>query len=203
MGILYYAFAWFLFAAVHSSLARPTVQITIESYLTHWYRLSYNLLAVLTILMVLFTGTKWISTSTLSVFDDSVLWFVSYGIMLIGYIVFIAAFTSYDMGRFVGITQIINRERVSTASSESLLQEGLNRWARHPLYTGAFLILWGGAHSWFDIWTAFWGTLYLLIGTKYEERKLIKIYGDEYRNYQKHVPRYFPTPKMNRNIKSN
>lgn len=113
-------------------------------------------------------------------------------IQMLGYIVLLAALLKYDVGRFAGITQMFTGERVSASTSEPLQRQGLNRWVRHPLYTGAFLILWGGVVSLFDLWTAIWGTVYLLIGTMFEERKLLRIYGDEYQQYQKEVPRYFP-----------
>ena len=63
---------------------------------------------------------------------------------------------------------------------------------RHPLYSGAFLILWANALSPLQLWTAIWGSFYLIVGTYFEERKLISVYGDAYRQYQKNVSRYFP-----------
>lgn len=127
-----------------------------------------------------------------AVFEYELLSVLTNGIRLVGLIVLVVAFASYDIGRFVGITQLITGERISSSPNEPLQRNGLNRWVRHPLYTGAFLMLWGGAISIFDIWTAIWGTTYLVIGTKFEERKLVKIYQDEYLNYQREVPRYFP-----------
>ena len=116
----------------------------------------------------------------------------AFGIKILGYIVLLVALLKYDVGRFAGITQLFTGERVSASTSEPLQKQGLNRWVRHPLYTGVFLVLWGGAVSLFDVWTAIWGTVYLLIGTMFEERKLLRIYGDDYHKYQKEVPRYFP-----------
>jgi len=192
LGILLYASAWFLFALTHSLLARPAIQKKLEGFLGRWYRFLYNTLAALTILAVLYAGRIWLNSGTFAVFESELISVLANGIRLVGLIVLVVAFASYDIGRFVGITQVMTGERISSSSNEPLQRNGLNRWVRHPLYTGAFLMLWGGAVSLFDIWTAVWGTTYLVIGTKFEERKLVKIYRDEYLNYQKEVPRYFP-----------
>ena len=105
---------------------------------------------------------------------------------------FVLALSMYDLGRFSGITQLITGEKTSSASNEPLQRQFLNRWVRHPLYTAAFFLLWGGATSTLGLWTAIWGTIYLIIGTLFEERKLVRIYGNDYRIYQREVPRYFP-----------
>ena len=192
MGTFFYALAWLLFAALHSLLARPVIQKKAEVYLGRSYRLAYNLFALLTIVLVLLAGKHWLNGTRFSVFDNKIVFMSALCIQMLGYIVLLAALLKYDVGRFAGITQMFTGERVSASISEPLQRQGLNRWVRHPLYTGAFLILWGGVVSLFDLWTAIWGTVYLLIGTMFEERKLLRIYGDEYQQYQKEVPRYFP-----------
>ena len=192
MVYILYAVAWFLFAIVHSLLARPVIQSRIENYLWRFYRLTYNLLAIFSIALVLLTGRLVLNTNRFVLFDNKIALFATFSLQITGFIVLLLALSTYDIGRFTGITQVITNERLNSADNEPLQKLGLNRWVRHPLYTGAFFVLWGGSVSMFDVWTAVWGTLYLLIGTLFEERKLIKIYGDEYKRYQQEVPRYFP-----------
>lgn len=192
INLTLYAFAWFLFGAAHSLLARHAVQQRFEPFFGRGYRLLYNLFAVVKILAVLFFGKYLLSESRFDFLSHQLIDFASFGIQALGGIVLVVAFASYDIGRFIGITQLFTGERVSVVSSEALQRNGLNRWVRHPLYTGAFLVLWGGAINSFELWTAIWGTVYLVIGTLFEERKLIRIYGDDYRHYQQQVPRYFP-----------
>ena len=192
MGTFFYALAWLLFAALHSLLARSVIQKKAEIYLGRSYRLIYNLLALLTIALVLLAGRHWLNGTRFSVFDSNIVFMSAFGIQILGYIVLLVALLKYDVGRFAGITQLFTGERVSASTSEPLQKQGLNRWVRHPLYTGVLLVLWGGAVSLFDVWTAIWGTVYLLIGTMFEERKLLRIYGDDYHQYKKEVPRYFP-----------
>jgi len=192
MGLFKYALAWLLFAMVHSLLARPLIQQRIENYLGCSYRLIYNLLALVSISAVFVAGRHWISGSTISIFHNSVVLVISQLIQLSGVVVFLIALAYYDIGRFAGITQLFTGEKISASANEPLQRRGLNLYVRHPLYTGAFMLLWGGAVSPLDIWTAIWGTVYFLIGTFFEERKLINIYGDDYRRYMAEVPRYFP-----------
>ena len=193
MGPIIYATSWLIFAALHSMLARQSVQLQIERLLGNYYRLIYNLAAVLKILIVLHIGRIWLDDTRFIFLDNNAAYFTSLAIKFLGAAVLASAIVTYDIGRFFGITQVLTGERVSSSFNEPLQRRFLNRWVRHPLYTGAFLILWGGAVSTFDIWTAIWGTLYLLIGTSFEEQKLISIYGDQYRTYQQEVPRYFPS----------
>jgi protein-S-isoprenylcysteine O-methyltransferase Ste14 len=35
-------------------------------------------------------------------------------------------------------------------------------------------------------------TAYFYIGSYYEEKKMVRLFGDDYRNYQLNVPRIFP-----------
>lgn len=192
MDILLYAFLWFLFAAKHSLLARVAVQAKLEEFLGAWYRLIYNAVALVTIILVYLAGHLLLANQTFSFLDNSIGTFLSLAIQVAGLITLLVAIKQYDIGRFTGITQVRTGERLSEATHEPLQQRGLNRWVRHPLYTGAFLVLWGGAGSTLGLWTAVWGSLYLVIGTRFEERKLIGLYQDNYREYQQQVPRYFP-----------
>lgn len=177
---------------MHSILSRRTVQEKLETYTGRAYRLLYNLFALIKILLVLLWGKYLLSEVRFPMLSHPLVDIVSFGIQASGFVVLLAALAKYDLGRFSGITQLFTGERVSAVSNEPLQISGLNKRVRHPLYTGAFLLLWGGAINSFELWTAIWGSVYLVIGTVFEERKLVSIYGDDYRRYQQQVPRYFP-----------
>lgn len=51
-----------------------------------------------------------------------------------------------------------------------------------------------GAHAQteFALATAVWGSVYLLIGALYEERRLADRYGDAYVEYRRRVPAFIP-----------
>ena len=108
---------------------------------------------------------------------------------LVGWAVLLYSARFYDLGRLGGLTQLRHPHQ---PEDEELRQDGPHAWVRHPLYAGAFLILWGAALSPLGLTTACWGSLYLLIGTWCEERRLLRRYGEPYRAYQRRVPAFLP-----------
>jgi protein-S-isoprenylcysteine O-methyltransferase Ste14 len=70
--------------------------------------------------------------------------------------------------------------------------DGMNGFVRHPLYTGLLVVLWSRVFDEFQLASALWGTAYIIIGTRFEERKLLRLYGESYLHYRQAVPTYFP-----------
>ena len=76
-----------------------------------------------------------------------------------------------------------------------LQQEGIHGVVRHPLYFGTLLFVWGS----FLIFPTLANLIacvvihgYVLIGIKWEEKKLLLEFGDEYRSYALKVPGLIP-----------
>jgi protein-S-isoprenylcysteine O-methyltransferase Ste14 len=74
-----------------------------------------------------------------------------------------------------------------------LVTSGPYRWVRHPMYAGTLLLLWAVPH-----WTvnllafSISATLYLYLGSLHEERRLLRAFGDPYREYMARTPRFIP-----------
>lgn len=182
-----YGLVWLAFGLSHSVLAGPAAKGTFNRVLGNRYRLIYNVVALcsfgLTALLglMIFTDTPAIDWG-----GRAKVWLGMIGIS--GWILLFIAAGGYDMKRFVGIAQA----REDATEDEPLRTDGLHRYVRHPLYSAVFLILIGGAWTHFGLATAIFGSLYLIIGTWSEERKLLALYGEEYETYRKRVPAFIP-----------
>jgi protein-S-isoprenylcysteine O-methyltransferase Ste14 len=106
-----------------------------------------------------------------------------------------AAVIQTDMLSFVGLRQLIDED-----NRGSLVTSGLYRSVRHPLYTFSVLILWlspSMSTNSFIVYSAL--TIYVLIGIVFEERKLLREFGQAYAEYKSHTPMLIPALKFDRN----
>ncbi len=69
-----------------------------------------------------------------------------------------------------------------------------HRFVRHPWYFLGLIIIWTREMNTAFLLTAVILTLYLLLGSRLEENKLLARYGDQYRRYQVSVPTLIPRP---------
>lgn len=99
---------------------------------------------------------------------------------------------------FIGLNQInryLKNEYSETELDENytLRIEGPYKFSRHPIYFFSIVILLFRAEMDLFYLTMFLSfTLYFYIGSYYEEKKMVRMFGDEYTEYQNKVPRIFP-----------
>ena len=153
-----------------------------------WHRLAYNGFAVVHLGAVWWWGRSLLGDAPPLGLPPALGW-AGDGLTIAGLVVIAVALLGYDRGRFLGTSQIRHPD---DAEDEALRIDGLHRYVRHPLYSGLFLILWGHAQTEFAFATALWASVYLVIGTIYEERRLTDRYGDAYRDYRARTPAYIP-----------
>lgn len=186
-----YALLWLSFGVIHSLLASNAAKGLLRPLFGRAYRLSYNLFSALHIGLIMIGGQMWLAQNSVS-FNLAawldVLMMLCQGL---GAIVMLAALTQYDLGLFGGLKQLRQGE-AEMDEEEPLHLTGMHCFVRHPIYLGAYLFLWGGITSEFGLQTALWGSVYLFIGTWFEERKLIAQYGQSYIDYREKVPSIFP-----------
>jgi protein-S-isoprenylcysteine O-methyltransferase Ste14 len=189
---LIYALAWFSFGLGHSLLAGTRAKALLAPALGPYYRIAYNALAGIHIAAVWLAG-KWLfgGASPFALPDAARAGLT--GLSILGIVILLLALRGYDLGRLAGTAQIRNYRRgTAEPEDEPLRTDGFHAWVRHPLYAAAYLILWGNAQDPFGLATAVWASAYLAIGTMFEERRLLKLYGEAYRSYQAKVPAIFP-----------
>jgi methanethiol S-methyltransferase len=109
---------------------------------------------------------------------------------------FWAFFFNYDSLSFFGIRQIINIGKIKkTSPSEEIKRSGLLGIMRHPMYFALIIYLWSQTHKMSDIVVNIVLTIYVIIGTWLEEKKLVLEFGDVYVKYQQEVPMIIPFTK--------
>jgi protein-S-isoprenylcysteine O-methyltransferase Ste14 len=106
------------------------------------------------------------------------------------------AVSQTDMLSFVGLRQLIIEEE----KKGDLVVNGLYRFVRHPLYTFSLGILWlspSMSLNSFVVYVAL--TIYILVGIIFEERKLLREFGQEYAAYKSVTPMLLPGIKFGGN----
>lgn len=183
-------FSWAVYFFLHSALASNEVKEmarkTIISADRH-FRLLYSFISIAGLV---FLG--WIISDIPSkqLFSMSG-WNRVIGMLvgMTGIFVAVFAFAPYSIKGFLGFSD--------EKQSNELITTGLNGSVRHPLYSATILIV-IGAFLFIPTDVMLINALcifaYLPIGIHFEEKKLIEIYGDRYRQYKKNVPAVLPRP---------
>jgi methanethiol S-methyltransferase len=188
------AVLWSTWCVLHSLLITPSVVGRIQNrwapYFTY-YRLGYNLFSLLTLLPL------WVYTKSLSGLTN-VLWSWPYspvqGLMaLLAAGAFIAGGRAYDLRFFLGLRQIKDSRATSLLSAPGPLRSsGILEMVRHPWYTGGLLLVWTPRMDRPILIMSVILSVYFIVGARLEERKLTRLYGQAYREYQQEVSMFFP-----------
>jgi protein-S-isoprenylcysteine O-methyltransferase Ste14 len=96
---------------------------------------------------------------------------------------------------FLGWAQLFGPAQASTrtAGTPMLRTNGIYGFVRHPVYTGLLAMFLLGPTLSLDRLALFLAALgYLSVGIPVEERKLIRLFGDDYVEYRRHVPALLP-----------
>ena len=189
---------WIGYCFLHSYL----ISISFTKYITHllknyyaFYRLFYVSIS-LVLLIPLINYTNQIDRVILISYVSP--WHVIRYIFMYGSLLlfFWAFFFNYDPLSFFGIRQILNLKKSKEKNSVAeIKQNGLLGIVRHPMYLALIIYLWTQTFRVVDIIVNIILTIYVIIGTILEEKKLMIEFGDAYKNYQKQVPMLIPFTK--------
>lgn len=181
--------AWLAYGALHSWLAGHGVKAWVERRWPRFapaYRLAYNGLATL-----LLVPPLWLTLQA----PGAALWhwpaWISWPAAALAVAGFIWSLRWYDMGEFMGLHQWRGRDG---REHEGFVLSPLHRYVRHPWYSLGLLLLWTRDLNAAWLTTAVAVTVYVLIGSRLEENKLIERYGHAYRRYRERVPGLIPWP---------
>lgn len=121
-----------------------------------------------------------------------------YGLSALGWLLVLSGTFLINHFDLFGLQQVWQFSRgTSDAGEQPFMTRAFYRIVRHPLMLGFLIAFWAAprmsvGHLLFALMT----TGYILVAVKFlEERDLIAIYGDTYRDYQRRVPMLLPLPK--------
>jgi protein-S-isoprenylcysteine O-methyltransferase Ste14 len=188
------ALAWALYAFLHSLLASHACKTAFRQRFPaafRFYRLGYNLLAVLLLLPPL-----WL----LFAYQGEPLWrwppllrWSADVAALAAIAGFVWTTRSYDTGEFLGFRQV-SENRTAVDEQPPMSLSLAHRFVRHPWYFFGLVIVWSREMNAAFLLSALALTLYVLVGSRQEEKKLLASYGAQYRSYRAAVPGLVPRP---------
>lgn len=190
-----------LWGILHSWLASTRTKDVIRRAagdgFMRFYRLFYNLFAGISFLPILYlmvTLPDRILYQVPAPFD--MLMRLGQGISLL--LLLIAVFQT-DLLSFIGLRQLFGE----TEKTGSLMTGGLYRFIRHPLYTTSLVFLWLSPVMSLNTLVVYLAlTIYILVGIVFEERKLLREFGDAYSKYRSATPMLIPGIKVGGNKSS-
>jgi protein-S-isoprenylcysteine O-methyltransferase Ste14 len=125
-----------------------------------------------------------------------------------GFLVAIIAFFQTDVLVFLGLKQVWRffmkgkRKQNPLFGYDKLVINGMYRFVRHPMYFGVSLFfLFNPFISLLTLADRICAISYLFIGTFFEEKRMSRVFGNEYRVYKENVPRFIPCKTMNESNK--
>jgi protein-S-isoprenylcysteine O-methyltransferase Ste14 len=194
MNLVWIAAAWLAYAALHSLLASLAVKQWLARRwpgLVPGYRLAFNGIATLALLPVLGlvygTDSAWLWRWT-----GAAAWCAN-GLAAAALAAVFWAARGYDMDEFIGLRQWRQGDR-ATDDGEAFIISPMHRLVRHPWYFGSLVLVWTRDMNGPLLVSALAITLYFIVGSRLEERKLMVLHGDVYRRYCQCVAGLVPLP---------
>ncbi len=184
------ALFWMAYCLLHSILASGKLKLFLEKKFNNffrYYRLSYSIFATVTLSLLLYFQFSF--KSILIINSPSIRYAAFVLFILPGLLIMLMAIYKY-FRLLSGVRSLYHKNNFSI-----LRIDGIHRYMRHPLYTGTLLFTWGL----FFIFPFVSNLIavcsisgYVLIGIKFEEKKLVKEFGDSYTAYKAKVPKLIP-----------
>jgi protein-S-isoprenylcysteine O-methyltransferase Ste14 len=185
---------WVLWCTLHSTLIATPVTDYLKKKLGAWfrfYRLFFNAVSLATLLPVVYYSTP-IRQAPLFRWEGPLM-IVKYLLLAASITLFIAGGEHYSISQFLGIRQIkTGRANPTLSEYDTFDTSGILGAIRHPWYTGSLMFIWARDVSLSTFLINIVISVYFVVGTILEERKLLLEFGERYREYQKSVSMFVP-----------
>lgn len=203
MRYLFLVILWVVWCTLHSLLINLTVTEWLRKrfpYGFRFYRIAFNMIAVITLVPVLLYATT-IKVSPIIAWEG---WWRSVPILLgvIAMFFFISGARRYDFLQLIGLRQIKDEKTCSVLTDDCTLDtSGVLSIVRHPWYFGGMIIVWARPLDLTAILTNLIINGYFVVGAILEERKLKMQFGKQYLDYQKRVSMLLPVKWVKSKLK--
>lgn len=185
---------WGIVHSVTASLGfKESLRRTFGAGFMKFYRLLYNVFSVVSLAPILYLAAV---LPTQNLYRVPVPW--NY-LMLAGQglsaALLLVAVLQTDTLSFVGLRQLFEEEKPG-----KLVMNGFYHYMRHPLYTFGLMFLWLSPNVSVNSFILYISlTIYILAGAYFEERKLLREFGQEYADYKSVTPMLIPGLKTRGN----
>lgn len=184
-----------LFAVQHSGMARQRFKRWITRFISPAVERSTYVMATNLMLALLFWQWRPIGGELWAFGDGSTAALVLRGVNMAGWVLVVLSTFLIDHFELFGLRQVYAHARGVGMDEPTFRQPFLYRWTRHPLYLGFLIAFWATPiMTWGHLVFALAVTGYILVAVQFEERDLIRMFGDRYRAYRERVPMLLPRP---------
>ncbi len=196
--LIFLVFAFIHSITVTSWFKEFCCRVLGDTFMRVWYRFLYNTVSVVTTAYAFYLIAR-IPDRTVWNGNAWVFWYFT--AIRIGAIVFGAgAFQHLDGLEFLGLRQIqryFRRKEVAGnqegMTQNELITAGVYGVVRHPMYLAGIIFFTFNPHITVNgLTVTVIADLYFIWGAFIEERRFLRIFGDQYREYMKKVPRLMP-----------
>lgn len=181
-----------LFGLQHSGMARAGFKKVLRRYIPDLLVRSTYVLLSGVVLAVLYWFWHPMPTVVWSV-DGSAGQVVLWSLFGAGWLILAVASDSIDAFHLQGLRQAYAYLQDEDYSPPEFQTPGLYQYTRHPLMLGFLIVFWATPHMTVGhLLFALVMTVYIYIGIVFEERALVRAFGDRYREYERNTPMLIP-----------
>ena len=184
-----------LFAIQHSVMARPVFKIWWTKIVPQSVERSTYVLISSLLLALLFWKWQGITGVIWSVENEAGRMGL-HALFWLGWLIFLLSTFMINHFDLFGLRQVYLRLRDVKYTQVRFKTKALYKFVRHPIMLGFLIAFWATPHMTLGhLVFAIATTLYILIALQFEERDLLKHFGEKYRAYKSQVPMLLPLPR--------
>ncbi len=196
MNIVILCSLWVAWCAMHSLLIDTATLRRMKARvpgLTRSYRLLYNGLSLVTLIPLIIL-TRTVGGPVIVSWDGYAV-VLRISLLVLALLLFRGGAQKYDLQYFLGLKQLrTGEEHLLLSENEEFIETGIFAITRHPWYLGSLFFIWSALAEYTlpTFLVACILSIYLVIGTILEERKIVAQYGERYCRYRQRVSMLFP-----------